>query len=67
MGGADGLDLIRRLLAQVRDARAIGSVALEIGSPQADAVAKLAGTAGFTEVERVRDLAGIERVDRGRR
>ncbi len=67
LGGADGLDLIRRLLAQVRTRERIGSVALEVGHRQADAVAKLAGTAGFTEVERVRDLAGIERVILGRR
>jgi release factor glutamine methyltransferase len=37
-------------------------LALEHGEGQADAVEALARAAGYGEVERVRDLAGIERV-----
>ena len=43
------------------------AVALEIGLDQADAVAALLAAAGFGSVERVRDLAGHERVVVGRR
>jgi release factor glutamine methyltransferase len=57
-GEIDGLGVIRRL---VRDARA-PFVALEHGEGQADAIETLVREAGFGEVERVRDLAGIERV-----
>lgn len=61
--GADGLDLIRRLLRMAGGAEL---VALEIGSGQADAVAGLLSDAGFSTVERLRDLAGHERVLVGR-
>jgi release factor glutamine methyltransferase len=57
--GPDGLDVIRRLVRAP-----VALLALEIGAGQADAVAAL--MTGFT-VERVRDLAGIERVIVGRR
>jgi release factor glutamine methyltransferase len=65
-GGADGLDLIRSLLA-VLPARlaAEGSALLEVGAGQADAVRKLAGEwSGGWSVQTLRDLAGIERVVR---
>jgi release factor glutamine methyltransferase len=62
--GADGLDVIRRLLSQVEG---VPVVALEIGFDQADAVASLVRSAGFGSVERLRDLAGHERVIVGRR
>ena len=62
--GADGLDVIRRLLGQVAG---VSVVALEIGFDQADAVASLVSGAGFGSVERLRDLAGHERVIGGRR
>jgi release factor glutamine methyltransferase len=42
-------------------------VALEVGAGQADAVAQLVHEAGFRSVERLRDLAGHERVVVGRR
>jgi release factor glutamine methyltransferase len=61
--GADGLDLIRRLVGMVGGAAV---VALEIGSGQADAVAALLRGAGFSTLERLRDLAGHERVVVGR-
>jgi release factor glutamine methyltransferase len=62
--GADGLDLIRRLLATLD---AVPLVALEVGFDQADAVAALLSGAGFSSLERLRDLAGHERVLVGRR
>jgi release factor glutamine methyltransferase len=65
-GGVDGLDVIRRLLAQLPGRLAPGGAALlEIGAGQADAVRELVdelpvdATAGT-----LRDLAGIERVVR---
>jgi release factor glutamine methyltransferase len=58
--GADGLDLIRRLIARVDD---VPFVALEIGFGQEATVADLLG--GRAEI--LRDLAGHERVVVGRR
>ena len=62
--GPDGLDVIRRLVSQVSG---VAVVALEIGFDQADAVVSLMRDAGFASVERLRDLAGHERVVVGRR
>jgi release factor glutamine methyltransferase len=62
--GPDGLDVIRRLLAQVGG---VSLVALEIGFDLGDAVTALVRAAGFSSVERLRDLAGHERVVVGRR
>jgi release factor glutamine methyltransferase len=56
--------VIRRLLSQVDG---VSVVALEIGFDQGDAVAALVRGAGFSSVERLRDLAGHERVVVGRR
>ena len=53
-GGPDGLAVLRRLAAAVRD---VPFVAVEVGAGQA---AEVAAMLGATEV--VRDLAGIERV-----
>jgi release factor glutamine methyltransferase len=53
-GGGDGLDVLRRLAAAVRD---VPFVAVEVGAGQAVEVAAMLGA---TEI--VRDLAGIERV-----
>ncbi len=60
--GADGLDVIRRLVPMVH----APFVALEVGAGQAGAVSELLVAAGFS-VELVPDLAGIERVVVGRR
>jgi release factor glutamine methyltransferase len=57
-GDIDGLAVIRSL---VKDVRA-PFLALEHGEGQADAIAELARAEGFTSIERIRDLAGIERV-----
>ena len=64
--GADGLDVIRRL---VPAAAAAGArlLAIELGEGQAPAVAELVRAAGFEDVQSHRDLAGIERVVVGRR
>jgi release factor glutamine methyltransferase len=62
-GGGDGLDLIRALLGDLpRLLSPSGSVVLELGEDQADAVAVLAGSAGLAVVRRMRDLSGCERV-----
>jgi release factor glutamine methyltransferase len=62
--GADGLDVIRRLVPAAAGA---GLVALEVGAGQAAAVADLMRGAGFGAVQARRDLAGVERVVVGRR
>ena len=59
--GADGLDVIRRLVPAAADAGA-RMLVIELGEGQADAVAQLMRAAGFDEVHARRDLAGIERV-----
>ncbi len=61
-GGADGLDAYRAILADLPRLLAPGGAAvLELGFGQADAVAMLAGAAGF-RVEDIRaDLGGIPR------
>ena len=63
-GGADGLDVIRRLLRQVRDRlKPGGTFLMEIGYDQAPRVRDLACSAfPESEVELMKDLAGIERV-----
>jgi release factor glutamine methyltransferase len=62
-GGSDGLDVVRRFLADLPSRTAPGaSVLLEIGAGQADAVRGLA-PAGAS-VTTTADLAGIERVVR---
>lgn len=62
--GDDGLHLVRRLIPMLSGVRLI---ALEIGFGQESGVAALLREAGFTSVERLRDLAGHERVVTGRR
>jgi release factor glutamine methyltransferase len=61
--GADGLEVIRRL---VLAARSVPVLALEIGFDQAEVVAELLVAAGFASVERLHDLAGVERAIVGR-
>lgn len=67
-GGADGLDLIRRLVDQApARLRPGGAVVLEVSDEQAAAVQGLLAAAGLGAVERHRDLAGVERVLSARR
>jgi release factor glutamine methyltransferase len=62
-GGADGLDLVRRLVAAApRLLAAGGALVLEIGAGQARATADLCVAAGLTDVRVRRDLGQIERV-----
>jgi release factor glutamine methyltransferase len=65
LAGADGLELIRRLVPQA--AALAPFVVLEVGAGQADAVAGLMGEAGLERTETVQDLAGVDRVVIGRR
>ncbi|MEI7625706.1 MAG: peptide chain release factor N(5)-glutamine methyltransferase [Actinomycetota bacterium] len=63
--GADGLDLIRRLLKQLD--HQVSFVALEVGEGQAPEVGRLMRAVSFAEIETISDLAGIERIVVGRR
>ncbi len=66
-GGADGLDVIRRLVRGASARLAPGGwLLLEVGAGQADAVEVLLREAGAVELARHADLAGIERVIGGR-
>jgi release factor glutamine methyltransferase len=65
--GADGLDAISALAAQLSQRSRVAFVALELGAGQAPAVAELLRGAGFDDVACVEDLAGIERVVTGAR
>lgn len=76
LAGPDGLDAIRALISRltpgcrssIRGVEVTATsnradvVAVEVGAGQADAVAGLLAEAGFTGLQRRRDLAGIERV-----
>ncbi|MFM9128131.1 MAG: hypothetical protein ACKOTA_11425 [Solirubrobacterales bacterium] len=53
--------MIRRLLPAAAATRAT-LLAVEVGAGQAGGVATLAAAAGFTGVETVPDLAGIDRL-----
>lgn len=60
--GADGLDVLTRLLDALRDLRPGTPILLEIGAGQADALRELAATRPF-RLDRIRpDYAGIPRV-----
>jgi release factor glutamine methyltransferase len=65
--GADGLEVIRALLAQIATRERVRLVALEVGAGQAPAVSELVRAAGFGAVRSELDLAGIERVVVGER
>lgn len=65
--GEDGLNTIAALLAQISGRERVRSVMLEIGAGQAGAVQQMVEDAGFTDTQRLRDLAGIERVVTGSR
>ena len=62
-GGDDGLDLVRRLLADLpRILRICGGAILEIGEGQAEAVAAVAENSGLAVARWVRDVGGVKRV-----
>jgi release factor glutamine methyltransferase len=65
-GGADGLDLVRRIVdVAPRHLVPGGLLALEIGMGEADATKALLEARGFTDVRADRDYAKIERVVSG--
>ena len=67
-GGDDGLDVVRRIVADAPRFMAPGAVlAMEIGAGEADATRELFALHGFTDIEVARDYARIERVVSGRR
>ncbi len=67
-GGADGLDLVRRLIAKAPlYLKPGGSLVLELGEGQADRVVVLFGASRFIQVGTRADLAGIVRVVFGRK
>ena len=64
--GEDGLDLIRRIVADAGPRLApSGVLALEVQYDQADRVAELFAAAGFVDLDKRRDLGGHERVVSG--
>lgn len=66
-GGADGLDLIRRLLTQIPDICHPGAVVLlEIGADQGEAVARLAQERLGIVCDVLSDYAGLDRIVRFR-
>lgn len=63
LAGADGLDVIRRLIAgAAAHLRPGGRLLMELGAGQADAVLALAAAAGLTAARVEPDLAGIPRL-----
>ena len=61
-GGPDGMDTIRRFLAEVQPCLQPGAlIVLEVGHDQGREVAAQANGQGFTEIRLLPDLAGIER------
>jgi len=65
-GGADGLALVRRLVAAAPALLARGgALALEIGAGQAQETARLLAAAGLVDVRVRRDLGAVERVVSG--
>lgn len=66
-GHGDGLYFYRKIAEQSpRYLRAGGLLCLEIGCDQAESVSGLLRESGFVEIEIIRDLAGLDRVVRGR-
>lgn len=62
-GGADGLDFYRRIILDAAKYLYRGaSLLLEIGYDQGTAVENLLQEAGYTDIERKKDLAGLDRV-----
>jgi release factor glutamine methyltransferase len=67
-GGADGLDLVRRLITDAPARLASGGqVALEIGHDQAARVAELFAQSGYRDIVITKDYQGVERFVSARR
>ena len=65
--GADGLDIVRRLIEQAGERERVRLLAVEVGQGQAGAVGGLMRETGFAAVRSERDLAGFERFVVGER
>ncbi|HVL88614.1 MAG TPA: peptide chain release factor N(5)-glutamine methyltransferase [Actinomycetota bacterium] len=66
-GGADGLDVVMRLIGDApRWLTHGGWLVMEVGEEQAERIAKVLAAAGYDSVEIGPDLAGRERVVEGR-
>ncbi|MBI5025838.1 MAG: peptide chain release factor N(5)-glutamine methyltransferase, partial [Nitrospirae bacterium] len=62
-GGTDGLDFYRAIINDAgKFLSESGCIALELGAGQADKVAGIMLSAGFSEIKISRDYAGIERI-----
>lgn len=67
-GGEDGLDFYRKMIADAPQyLKENGLLFFEIGCDQAEAVSRMMAEGGFEAVSVVRDLAGLDRVVRGRK
>jgi release factor glutamine methyltransferase len=67
LAGPEGLDIIRRLIAEAPAFLASGGLlALETGENQAESVLSLLEKHGFRDCFTVKDLAGIPRISAGR-
>ncbi len=67
-GGPDGLDLLRRIVAEAPPFLAEGgALAVEIGSDQGEAVQGIFAAQGYLDVSVQRDYGGLDRVVSGRR
>jgi release factor glutamine methyltransferase len=65
-GGADGLDIARRIVTHAHTHLCAGGVlAIEVGQGLAERAEAMLREAGFTDIERARDYARIERVVSG--
>lgn len=61
-GGADGLDLVRKLIVQASEKLTPnGAIALEIGHDQSERVFSLLEAANFRDIRIVRDYQGVPR------
>jgi release factor glutamine methyltransferase len=66
-GGDDGLDIVRRVVADSRQfLRSGGVLLIEIGHDQAERVAKIFDKGVWQDVEFLRDLQNIDRIVRAR-
>ena len=68
VGGADGLEIYRRLIPQAwRALKRNGVLSVEIGQGQAADIAELFAGAGFAAIETQKDFAGIDRIVSGKK
>ncbi len=68
VGGSDGLDFYRAVACLWKNCLcANGSLLFEVGAGQADGVAGIMSAAGFSDIVKIPDLSGVERVVAGLR